>query len=385
MRLQIIRAAVLFSAAFAVPVSAQEAIINACASMAENALRTFAQSSSESAFLAVTYDEHCEVSTSYDSLNSSKKSSFNAVYKQVNRLGYGSDNQNASVSETYDAFCKYEANTFASNRSDYRDLSTIHQDALRVVELCLESQAAGVEVAYQQPASPEDNLAIVFSMRGSGAQFLNGVTVREAICSVGGEELDPLLEPPLRITSESFTVTCERESTPITIYGLDGEHFPRAQITFDTNYSSSPLDIILPEAVVGPLQDRLTAIEEALMPRGGVVAFDRQSGCPTGWTEFAEAAGRTIIGSSEKYPVGATGGEETHTLTVGEMPSHNHGGRTAAGGTSMHYDGSGGAGGFESGGHRFSQGAHRHTISSDGGGTPHNNMQPYVSLVYCHY
>ena len=34
--------------------------------------------------------------------------------------------------------------------------------------------------------------------------------------------------------------------------------------------------------------------------------------------------GQFILGASQAYSAGSTGGEVTHTLNVGEMPSHSH-------------------------------------------------------------
>ena len=60
------------------------------------------------------------------------------------------------------------------------------------------------------------------------------------------------------------------------------------------------------------------------IPSGGVVAFDRPGGCPAGWSNFAEGAGRTIVGSEGSYPYRSMGGAEMVMLTVREMPSHSH-------------------------------------------------------------
>lgn len=78
--------------------------------------------------------------------------------------------------------------------------------------------------------------------------------------------------------------------------------------------------------------------------------------------------------------LGGSGGAETHTLTVGEMPAHNHGGSTdsrdAASGSTR--EGVGGVGSSDV----ADNGSHSHTIPSQGGGSAHNNMQPFLVLRY---
>lgn len=102
--------------------------------------------------------------------------------------------------------------------------------------------------------------------------------------------------------------------------------------------------------------------------------------------------------------LGGKGGEETHTLTVNEMPAHTHTGITDSSGSHIHElnmvdqdngdfsnaDGQHPTGDANKGNgndHNInteSAGSHSHTFTtaSSGGDAPHNNMQPFLAVRY---
>lgn len=71
-------------------------------------------------------------------------------------------------------------------------------------------------------------------------------------------------------------------------------------------------------------------------------------------------------------------GEEAHTLTVNEMPSHDHGGSTGAAGYGTGVQGIFAANSPATNDAADNTGNHTHSISAQGGGQAHNNMQPTV-------
>lgn len=88
------------------------------------------------------------------------------------------------------------------------------------------------------------------------------------------------------------------------------------------------------------------------------------------WTRIQ---GRFLLGANSSYSAGTTGGEASHTLTVDEMPSHNHWGVYRPD-WYLH-----GETGQASG---ISNGANNNQLLTDrsGGGGAHNNMPPYLSV-----
>lgn len=91
--------------------------------------------------------------------------------------------------------------------------------------------------------------------------------------------------------------------------------------------------------------------------------------------KIPDLTGRFPLGTSGDHSLHSTGGSETHTLTVSEMPAHSHG----VGGNIVQR-GSGSdafrelAGAYPGGNNAASQSA--------GEGRPHNNMPPYYSINF---
>lgn len=114
-----------------------------------------------------------------------------------------------------------------------------------------------------------------------------------------------------------------------------------------------------------------------LFPVGFIIEVDNADFNPnTYWGGTWERdKGHVIVSVDEDDPdfstSGKTGGEKEHTLTIEEMPSHNHG-FSGAGNTEW------GLGDvtFNANMNGANQGRHKET-SYTGGGQPHNNMPPY--------
>lgn len=146
---------------------------------------------------------------------------------------------------------------------------------------------------------------------------------------------------------------------------------------------------------------RLETIEAETAPfrraKGIVAAFDRseEDACPKGWKIFKPAGGRFIVGAGVNtnsdqagneltdHPsrlddkIKAVGGAEKHTLTVAEMPSHDHRGNNV--GTSANRGATNMLHPWDSG----TKGEPSQGVEPSGGNQPHNNMPPYIALFYC--
>ena len=110
------------------------------------------------------------------------------------------------------------------------------------------------------------------------------------------------------------------------------------------------------------------------------------------WTQIKDK----FIYAAGSKAVNTAGGAETHTLTINEMPSHNHTANNAGAHThTLSVDVKGNPDGWADYGRNYwnnnwasmnpstsSAGDHTHSINSAGGSGAHNNMPPYI-VKYC--
>jgi microcystin-dependent protein len=132
--------------------------------------------------------------------------------------------------------------------------------------------------------------------------------------------------------------------------------------------------------------------------RGSVVTPNQRGRVVAGKDDMGGVSANNLTGLSGGLngdTFEAVGGSETHTLTLAQLASHNHGGNTGTAGAHTHtttisplavnenVNGTDipGASGGDLGSHGYlsdSQGDHQHTIPSAGSDTAHNNVQPTI-------
>ena len=97
-----------------------------------------------------------------------------------------------------------------------------------------------------------------------------------------------------------------------------------------------------------------------------------------GFGTWEKIEGKFLLGSSSSYPAGSTGGEEAHTLTVDEMPSHLHTFNRHQLWRTETIPESGVSDGY--GVSNKTLPVYRDSTQSTGGNAAHNNMPPYLSV-----
>ncbi len=123
-------------------------------------------------------------------------------------------------------------------------------------------------------------------------------------------------------------------------------------------------------------------VSKLSFPQGAVVSFYSTS-CPVGWQVYKELSGRVILGVGHANELtarslGDMGGAETHTLTISEIPSHAHSAKRVPWGE-FNWKGGGSDPFWDRNGGKYKD----YATGNAGGGRAHNNMPPFLALLYC--
>ena len=180
------------------------------------------------------------------------------------------------------------------------------------------------------------------------------------------------------------TVTCDRDSAydfvvtiadklETTEYNLAlGKGIPAFFI--DTKKSSVGVNCLPSQSDVLQLGDSAWLTAQGAYPVGAIYlsVIDANPAALFGGT-WERIGGRFLLGADATYTAGSTGGEAEHTLTVGEMPKHNH--------DVDNLNASGNATPFMTVQAQDKKGFGGNVKTMYAGGNqPHNNLPPYLAV-----
>ncbi len=190
---------------------------------------------------------------------------------------------------------------------------------------------------------------------------------------------------PLKYTSsqgEDYVLYEDKESI-----SAQGQLFEDARIRRFVKRASTTAGGIDSKSV-NLVKDFTEPLSASVVPIGGIIMWSGTdvpynyalcNGQVKNGVQTPNLSGRFIVASgsngTNSYGIGDTGGEDTHTLTVDEIPSHNHTYQKARGGINNY-------GGSTNSNPLTSIASSEVTTGSKGGGQPHENRPSYYALAY---
>ena len=186
--------------------------------------------------------------------------------------------------------------------------------------------------------------------------------------------------------------------------GIQGPQGPKGEPGKDGSGSVSSVNgvasvggnVTLTAADVGALPDTYTPPVTSVDGKTGDVSVDMLGAYPVGsiylsasetspaslfggtWEQIED---RFLLAAGSTYAAGSTGGESTHTLTVNEIPTHNHYFDTTANSGDVSNPGNQLRTGSENAYATNNGNGHTRLVTSSmGGGEAHNNMPPYLAV-----
>ena len=199
---------------------------------------------------------------------------------------------------------------------------------------------------------------------------LNGINTYQAQLLITGILQQGSLSRNLRNSSSYLILTTDVSNRVVSCAGLG-------------SVSNSGLTLpTCPPYQIYTSMDGVNFECRSAIPSGTVLAFDANNICPPDWSVYTEGAGRFLLGAGTNgtgpnHVFGESAGSTESTLSLQQIPPHNHG---------VSVDRSNSIGsehgicavGSDTGSERWN-----FDSESVGGGLPHSIMPPYYVVTWC--
>lgn len=159
-------------------------------------------------------------------------------------------------------------------------------------------------------------------------------------------------------------------------YNTKSETAARAQVAFPYNKNGSMYHRYYASGSWSGWKRYMT-VDEVYPVNSIYISYSHTSPAELFGGTWYRIQSRFLWGTTTEGTIGATGGEQTHTLTVAEMPQHRHTTNTNLVNAAGSGTAAGAAGGADRG---FAYGT-AYSTSYQGSGSAHNNMPPYVNVA----
>jgi len=246
---------------------------------------------------------------------------------------------------------------------------------------------------------------------GGNVSVANG-SVAIVYCDGGGSGAEVVDVSSSFLRSENNLSDLDDAETALTNLGLTAT---AAELNIMDGVTSDTAELNILDGVTATADDLNILVGAAtgaqstgagVVPQGGIIMWSGTiANVPSGWglcdgtNGTPDLTGKFVVHADADtggtYAPGDTGGADDVTLTIDEMPAHDHGGNTSTDGAHRHsYRESKTNNKLTdiSVGQQVNQGSslsntsqdgnHNHTITSQGGGTAHENRPPYYALAY---
>lgn len=153
-----------------------------------------------------------------------------------------------------------------------------------------------------------------------------------------------------------------------------------SELAEQTSISGEDVIPIVDVETTGTRKIKISTLLSLVFPIGSTYVTQEETNPSTilGFGTWERLKGKVCLGLDENdadlNKIGNVGGEKNHTLTVAEIPSHNHANAVVNGQGSQQW------------GYQFqytnTAGYNNGASANTGGGKEHNNMQPYMVVGY---